>query len=324
VAGGHGGGATGFGDALVLLSVLMVATVTVAQGRLLEGQNPAAVTAVQFIGAALAALPVAICAGGLPHAPAPGGAGALAVVAVVGLAVLGTLVPFTLFAYGQHAVSAEVAGAFLNLEPLVGSLAGVVFFADPAGPRLAIGVGLTGEFRPEEIGRAAQIEETKSRVQDAEEKLREFVETHGMKEKIGPRAFAEFERELHQRFMEAERDVIADEMLRYFSVQNFLYEEAALLDERRFDEWLELCAPDIRYWMPAQTNRDRRERGLTVGGPKDLPMFEETWEHLHQRVRRLATGHAGQCRQHVPDVPLRDTGDDRDGGNRLAPLRHLT
>jgi 3-phenylpropionate/cinnamic acid dioxygenase small subunit len=85
---------------------------------------------------------------------------------------------------------------------------------------------------------------------------------------------------------------VADEMLRYFSVQNFLYEEAALLDERRFDEWLELCAPDIRYWMPAQTNRDRRERGLTVGGPKDLPMFEETWEHLHQRVRRLATGHA--------------------------------
>ena len=139
VAGGHGGGATGFGDALVLLSVLMVATVTVAQGRLLEGQNPAAITAVQFIGAALAALPVAICADGLPHAPAPGGAGALAVVAVVGLAVLGTLVPFTLFAYGQHAVSAEVAGAFLNLEPLVGSLAGVVFFADPAGPRLLIG-----------------------------------------------------------------------------------------------------------------------------------------------------------------------------------------
>jgi O-acetylserine/cysteine efflux transporter len=138
VAGGHGGGATGFGDALVLLSVLMVAFVTVAQGRLLEGQNPAAITAVQFVGAAFAALPVALFTGGLPHAPATG-AGAVSMVAVVGLAVVGTLVPFTLFAYGQHAVSAEVAGAFLNLEPLVGSLAGVVFFADPAGPRLLIG-----------------------------------------------------------------------------------------------------------------------------------------------------------------------------------------
>ena len=104
VAGGHGGGATGFGDALVLLSVLIVATMTVAQGRLLEGQNPAAITAIQFVGAALAALPVAVGTGGLPHAPAPGGAGTLAVLAVVGLAVIGTLVPFTLFAYGQHAV----------------------------------------------------------------------------------------------------------------------------------------------------------------------------------------------------------------------------
>jgi hypothetical protein len=47
------------------------------------------------------------------------------------------------------------------------------------------------------------------------EKLREFVETHGMKEKVGPQAFADFERELHQRFLEAERDIIADEMVRF-------------------------------------------------------------------------------------------------------------
>jgi hypothetical protein len=47
------------------------------------------------------------------------------------------------------------------------------------------------------------------------EKLHEFVETHRMKEKIGPRAFAEFERELHRRFLEAERDIIADEMARF-------------------------------------------------------------------------------------------------------------
>jgi biphenyl 2,3-dioxygenase beta subunit len=83
-----------------------------------------------------------------------------------------------------------------------------------------------------------------------------------------------------------------EEMTRYFSVQHFLFEEAALLDERRFDEWLERCAPDIRYWMPAQTNRDRHDRHLTVGGPHDLPMFEETYDHLHQRVRRLATNQA--------------------------------
>jgi biphenyl 2,3-dioxygenase beta subunit len=83
-----------------------------------------------------------------------------------------------------------------------------------------------------------------------------------------------------------------DELFLLISVQQFLYAEAALLDERKFDDWLALCAPEIRYWMPAQTNRSRKDRDLTVGGPDDLPMFEETWEHLHQRVRRLHTGQA--------------------------------
>jgi len=46
------------------------------------------------------------------------------------------------------------------------------------------------------------------------EKLREFVETHRMKEKMGPRAFADFEKELHERMMEAERDIVAAEMKR--------------------------------------------------------------------------------------------------------------
>ena len=135
VAGGGGGGASLGGDGLVLASLLLSAAFTVAQTRLLRGRDPVAVTAVQFLAAALVALPVAIVTERFPAVPA--GSGAL--LAVIGLAVGGTLVPFTLFAYGQTRVSAEVAGAFLNLEPLVGALAGVVFFADPAGLRQAGG-----------------------------------------------------------------------------------------------------------------------------------------------------------------------------------------
>lgn len=135
ITGGHGGGATGAGDALVLASALFSATVTVAQGRLLEHRDPVAVTAVQFAGAALVALPFAVTTEGLPAAPAGSGA----VLAVAGLTAIGTLLPFTLFAYGQRRVSAEVAGAFLNLEPLVGAVAGVVAFGDPAGPRQLAG-----------------------------------------------------------------------------------------------------------------------------------------------------------------------------------------
>ena len=128
-AGGGGGGATLAGDGLVLASLLLSATVTVAQGRLLTGRDPVAVTAVQFLGATLGSLPVAVVSEGAPATPAGFGAP----LAVVALALAGTLLPFTLFAFGQTRVSAEVAGAFLNLEPLVGAITGAVAFGDPVG-----------------------------------------------------------------------------------------------------------------------------------------------------------------------------------------------
>ena len=135
VAGGGGGGASLSGDGLVMASLVLSAGVTVAQVRLLRGQDPVAVTAVQFLGAAIAVAPAAALSGGLPAAP--GSTGAL--LATMGLATVGTVLPFTLFAYGQSRMPAEVAGAFLNIEPLVGAVLGVVTFGDPAGPVQLLG-----------------------------------------------------------------------------------------------------------------------------------------------------------------------------------------
>jgi LacI family transcriptional regulator len=58
----------------------------------------------------------------------------------------GTLAPATLFAVGQAQVSAEVAGSFVNLEPLVGVAAGAAVFGDPVGIAQAAGAAavLTG------------------------------------------------------------------------------------------------------------------------------------------------------------------------------------
>ena len=134
-AGGGGGGASVRGDGLVLASLVLSAAFTVVQGRLLPGRDPVAVTAVQFLGAALGALPVAVLSEGAPAGPGRAGP----VLAVAALAVAGTLAPFTLFAYGQSRVPAQVAGAFLNLEPLVGAMAGIMFFGDPAGPKQLAG-----------------------------------------------------------------------------------------------------------------------------------------------------------------------------------------
>jgi len=136
IAGGQGHGATPSGDLLVLVATVISASVTVAQGRLLKGRDPIALTAVQFLGATLGALPFA-AAEHLPAAhPATG-----ALVATLALAACGTLIPFSLFAFGQKKISSEVASAFVNLEPLVGAAVGIVAFGDPCGSR-QVGGGL--------------------------------------------------------------------------------------------------------------------------------------------------------------------------------------
>ena len=44
-----------------------------------------------------------------------------------------------LYAYGQKRVAPEVAGAFVNLEPLVGAMIGAFAFGDPFGPTQLLG-----------------------------------------------------------------------------------------------------------------------------------------------------------------------------------------
>lgn len=134
VAGGGGGGSSLGGDALVFASVTLSASFVVIQPRLLRGQNPMAVTAVQMVAGALIAIPNAALEG-IPAAPAT----LTPVIALVALILAGTLLPFALFAYGQSRVAPELAGTFLNLEPLVGAAAGALAFGDPFGPVQLLG-----------------------------------------------------------------------------------------------------------------------------------------------------------------------------------------
>ncbi len=136
VAEGGGGGSTMLGDALVLASAVLSAAFITLQPRLLAGRDAAAVTAVQLAAGALFAIPVAALSGPLPHAPAS--AGPLA--ALLALAVAGTLLPFWLFAYGQAQVPASLAGAFVNLEPVIGAAVGWLAFGNPAGAGQLLGV----------------------------------------------------------------------------------------------------------------------------------------------------------------------------------------
>jgi O-acetylserine/cysteine efflux transporter len=134
VAGSGGGAGSALGDGLMLLSALCQAAFVVAQADLLDGRDPIAVTAVQMLAATALALPVAL-AGGLPAGGASGGE----IAAVAGLVVAGTLLPFAFFAFGQARVRPEVAGAFANLEPVVGAGIAVIAFGDAFGPLQAVG-----------------------------------------------------------------------------------------------------------------------------------------------------------------------------------------
>jgi drug/metabolite transporter (DMT)-like permease len=129
---GPGAGASLTGDLLVLASALLSAMFIVAQARNLEGRDALAVTAVQMGAAALTALPLALTAG---EARVPD---LEALLAVAALCTAGAL-PYALYAYGQARVRAEAAGAFVNLEPLVGALAGALVFGDPFGGAQLIG-----------------------------------------------------------------------------------------------------------------------------------------------------------------------------------------
>ena len=48
----------------------------------------------------------------------------------------------------------------------------------------------------------------------------------------------------------------AEEIATLETVRAFLYNEARLLDDRQFDEWLECYHPDSEFWMPAWDDDD--------------------------------------------------------------------
>src|SRR6059036_594012 len=74
-------------------------------------------------------------------------------------------------------------------------------------------------------------------------------------------------------------------------IEEFLYREADLLDERRFAEWLDLFTEDAHYWMPMRRNvpHDAAEREFTREGT-DVNWFDEGKETLARRVQQILTG----------------------------------
>jgi 3-phenylpropionate/cinnamic acid dioxygenase small subunit len=71
-------------------------------------------------------------------------------------------------------------------------------------------------------------------------------------------------------------------------VEQLLYHEAHLLDSGLFHDWLELMAPDLRYWAPVRAEVPRKQEREDESSR--LPLFDETKASLALRIRRLDTG----------------------------------
>ncbi len=75
-------------------------------------------------------------------------------------------------------------------------------------------------------------------------------------------------------------------------IEDVLYTEAELLDERRFDEWLEFLADDIVYFVPMRRNvavGSHAELENTREGT-DISWFEDDKWTLTKRVEQIGTG----------------------------------
>jgi 3-phenylpropionate/cinnamic acid dioxygenase small subunit len=87
-------------------------------------------------------------------------------------------------------------------------------------------------------------------------------------------------------------------------IEQFLYREARLLDERRFREWLDLLTDDLRYSMATRANRyPLSSKAIAVLDPARLPnddtadedalaILDEDKASLKGRIARLETGMA--------------------------------
>jgi p-cumate 2,3-dioxygenase beta subunit len=78
---------------------------------------------------------------------------------------------------------------------------------------------------------------------------------------------------------------VSDRLLQRLEVEEFLIEEAAILDEWRLDDWLALFTEDASYVVPSTDVPD--------GDPStDLTLIDDDYLRLTWRVNRLKSRHA--------------------------------
>jgi drug/metabolite transporter (DMT)-like permease len=128
------------GDLLVVLSLMIaLGWVLINQRLILLGRSPLAVTAWTLLTGAAMLFPWVILQDGLPPVR---GLGWHVWFAVAASGLFSTSAATALWNWGIHRVPASRAGVFLNIEPALGSILGVVVLGEHLGPGAYVGGSL--------------------------------------------------------------------------------------------------------------------------------------------------------------------------------------
>jgi 3-phenylpropionate/cinnamic acid dioxygenase small subunit len=73
-------------------------------------------------------------------------------------------------------------------------------------------------------------------------------------------------------------------------IEDFFFKEADLLDEREYDQWLDLLTEDVVYWMPMRKNVSYANRHKDTTTENDLAWFHDDKDTLRKRVKQIQTG----------------------------------
>jgi benzoate/toluate 1,2-dioxygenase subunit beta len=92
-----------------------------------------------------------------------------------------------------------------------------------------------------------------------------------------------------------------------FRVEQFLYHEAQLMDEHRFDEWLALWTQPALYWVPS--NRDE------IDPKREVSLIYDDWVRIQLRIARLKSGFAhaqeprSRMRRLISNIEIKQAAD---------------
>ncbi|MFD1189152.1 MULTISPECIES: aromatic-ring-hydroxylating dioxygenase subunit beta [Phenylobacterium] len=109
---------------------------------------------------------------------------------------------------------------------------------------------------------------------------------------------------------------LSERALLQYEVEQFLYAEAALLDARRYRDWLALMAEDVTYWMPVRRTVTSADLDREFTKPGEVAYFDDDWAYLEMRVKKLEAGSAwsedppSRSRHFVSNVRILEVAGD--------------